>query len=173
MASYTYNDNQIINIDDVDVENNTFYSAGHGMADGWYLLPSLKEGVSFDEVKAFAGMPLDGWKRVINATEDTFQVIPKNSLSGDIMELEENPDMDLSKWHFEAVPSNGMVTIIDITDLPPKKKYRVRCSYKSNCGKAGSYLVLCPSEHNKSIWWGYQSLPCTALECLAGQYRQP
>lgn len=124
VTTYTHSGNTEIVISAVDVATNRFTSVGHPLINGNTIYPIINDnaGIVFP-TNVYAG----GLTQVVNGyyvkkiDADTFELYAESALTT-ILDVTENTNMDLTKWHFEKSGSNTSVTISGLT---PAKKYRL------------------------------------------------
>jgi|GEM_PF-2547525 len=137
IATYVHTANKEVAVSAVDVDTDTFTSVGHGLENGSRLSPIA----NYDAGKIYAYDKYPGGLvrqdpayYVVNKTADTFQLSLTNG--GAAINLTENANMDLTKWHFEVPPSN-----IVITGLETGRKCLVKYKMRSLFGNVGYLFV--------------------------------
>ena len=119
VATYTHTSNTEIVVSAVDVNTETFTSAGHGLANGDIIFPTLNfDAGAVYPLQVYAGGMTQVMHYIVNKTDNTFQL--SLTSGGAAINLTDNVLMDLTKWHFESI-----VNEIVIADLPPAKTYKV------------------------------------------------
>ena len=111
-STYTHTTNKEVYISAVDVDTNTFTSVAHGLVNTNEVYITFQNNLG----NVIAGSVLPGGMTtkiagsfyVINKTNDTFQL--SLTSGGAAIDLTANAGMNLSKWHFEKITDNIMIT---------------------------------------------------------------
>lgn len=114
IATYTHTTNKEIMVSAVDVDTDTFTSVGHGLANGdiLYMVINNDAGLIFLVDKIPGGLTsVTNQYYVVNKTDDTFQL--SLTSGGAAIDITDNANLDLTKWHFEKVDTNN----VQITNL--------------------------------------------------------
>ena len=135
VASYTYNSNTEYVITAVDVDTNTFTCAGHGLANGDAIFPTINnDAVGVYPIAVYPGGIIYSKYLVVNATTNTFQL--SLTSGGTAVDLTMNSTMDLTKWHFEKFTAE-----VTISGLPNLKRLKVLIKGKSLHPGTGAYIL--------------------------------
>lgn len=112
IASYTIAGNKEVVISAVDVDTDTFTSAGHGLSNNAVVYFTINNNAgAIYPIKLYPGGVTVKKYHVVNKTDNTFQL--SETSGGSAIAISANADMDLTKYHLEAV-----VTEVSFTNLP-------------------------------------------------------
>ena len=141
---YIHSGNRVINISSYDVLTNTFTSAGHGLINGNYISPTLKNSATDTNAHTLyiGGMGEESYI-VENVTADTFQVRKNGEGTLDLTTL---VTTDLSLWHFEQG-----VDAIYIENLKPSKRYKI--VFDGKFTTLYGYLYISDTRYFGSAGW--------------------